>query len=67
MGWQEITALSIVAGTAGVFLWNRFRRKSVLSKRHPCCCPGPGSGEQGPSIVFHAKKGERPKVVVKLK
>ena len=32
-----------------------------------CGCASPGKSPSHSSIVFHARKGERPRVVVKLK
>lgn len=68
MGWQEISVFLIVAGTAGAFLYQRLRRrKSALSRTPPCCCPSAEQAAKGPSIVYRARKGERPEVVVKFK
>ena len=68
MDWQQIAALSIVAVTAGVFLWQRLRpRKFDFRRDTHCGCSAPsGSGAQS-SIVFHARKGERPRIVAKMK
>ena len=69
MGWQEITALLIVASTASAFLWHRFRRRKPGLTGPPHCsgCPTPATTGKAPSIVFRARKGERPEVVVKFK
>jgi len=68
VGWQETVALSIVTLTAGVFLWQRLRpRKFSLQRDTHCGCASPGQSGAGPSIVFHARKGERPQVIVKMK
>jgi hypothetical protein len=68
MDWQQVMALSIVTGTAGVFLWRKFRRRRFSFERDTHCgCAGGGPGAEKGSIVFHARKGERPEVIVKLR
>jgi hypothetical protein len=66
MDWQQVSALAIVAATAGLFLWNRFRRRKFDFRRDTACGCGGGTGQKS-SIVFHARKGERPEVIVKIK
>jgi len=66
MGWQETVALSIVTLTAGVFLWNRFRpRKFSFARTGHCGCASPDESTRRHSIVFRARRGERPQVIVK--
>jgi hypothetical protein len=68
MDWQEITALLLVAGTAAAFAWRRFRpRKFRLERDTHCGCSSPASATEKPSIVYHARKGEPPRVTVKMK
>jgi len=66
MDWQQPVALGIVALAAGWLLWRQFRPRKPLSGGHEDCgCAGSsGTGSKG-SIVFHARKGERPKIIVK--
>jgi hypothetical protein len=68
MDWQEATALAIVAATAGGFAWTRMRRRRFSFERdtHCGCAAQPASGAAG-SILYRARKGERPKVIVKMK
>ena len=68
MDWQEATALLIVAGTAGVFAWARLgpRRFSFERDSHCGCAAQAPSGMTG-SILYRARKGERPQVIVKMK
>jgi hypothetical protein len=68
MDWQQVSALVIVATTAGLFVWSRFRRRKFDFKRdtHCGCGEGGNGGTQG-SIVFHARKGEKPQIIVKMK
>ena len=70
MDWQQVLALLIVALTAGLFAWSKFRRKkfSFAKDTHCGCISGKAPLEAiGPAqtIQFRAKKGERPTVVVK--
>jgi hypothetical protein len=68
VGLQETIALSIVALTAGMFLRGRFRPRRFSFQRHTHCgCSSPGESIDQPSIVFQARKGERSRVVVKMK
>lgn len=68
MDWQQIIALSIVAATAGIFVWRRLHpRQSALGCGDHCGCGGEGRPGEKSSIVFRARKGERPQVIVKLK
>jgi hypothetical protein len=69
MNWQQVTSLMIVALAAGLLLWGRFRRRkfSFEGSTH-CGCPGhAGSATEKTSILFHARKGERRAVFVKIK
>jgi hypothetical protein len=68
MDWQETTALLIVAGTAAVFAWFRLRPRKFSFKRDTHCgCSSTVSDAAPPSIVFHARKGESPRLTVKMK
>jgi hypothetical protein len=67
MDWQRIAALAVVAGTAGVFLaraWPR-RRKFNFERETHCGCGTAGQARN--SVVFHARKGQRAQVIVKMK
>ena len=66
MDWQQAASLLIVAVTAGVFLRARFRRRKFKLERDTHCgCSSPGQSAMQSSIVFHARKGERPQIIVK--
>ncbi len=66
MDWQQAVSLLIVAATAGVFLWTRFRRRQFRFERDTHCgCSSPGQSAPQRSIVFHARKGERPQIILK--
>jgi hypothetical protein len=67
MDWQKLTALGIVAATAALFLRNRFRpRKFSFARDTHCGCAGRAAAPNH-SVVFHARKGQRPEIVVKMK
>jgi hypothetical protein len=67
MDWQEITALAITAVTLALFAWARLRRRKFDFRRDTHCgCASSTSAGNG-SIVFHARKGERPQVIVRAK
>jgi hypothetical protein len=68
MDWQQSVSLGIVAATAAILARHKLRRRKFSLARDTHC--GCGSGSQpapGSSIVYHARKGERPKILVKLK
>jgi hypothetical protein len=68
MDWQQLTALGIVAATAGIFAWQKFRRRKFNFERDTHCgCSGTGDSPTKNSIVFHARKGERSQVTVKMR
>ena len=68
MNWQQAVSLAIVASVAGLFIWGQFRRRKFSFERDTHCgCSAHGKSEAGSSIVFHARKGGRPEVVVKMK
>jgi hypothetical protein len=65
--WQQTVSLIIVAGAVGALLWSRLsRRKFSFARDTHCGCSTTGQSTQQ-SIVFRARKGERPQVVVKMK
>jgi hypothetical protein len=69
MDWQQPAALAIVAVAAVLLLAPRFRRRKFDFKRDTACgCSGNAvEGATKSSIIFHARKGEKPEVVVKMR
>jgi hypothetical protein len=66
MDWQQITALAIVALTATLLVWGRARRKKFNFQRDTHCgCSSTNAPKS--SIVFHARKGEQPQTIVKMR
>jgi len=64
MDWQQMAASSIVAVTAAVFLYSWMRPRRFDFKRDTHC--GCAAAAPGQSIVFHARKGQRARVIVKM-
>jgi hypothetical protein len=68
MDWQEMVSLFIVGGTAGFMLWRHWHSRPLRHhKVFACGCGWSAEGARGQSVVFHARKGERPQVLVRLK
>jgi len=66
MDWQQAVSLLIVATTAGLLLRARFRRRKFSLERDTHCgCALPGGPASKSSIIFRARKGERPQIIVK--
>jgi hypothetical protein len=68
MDWQQLVSLLIVAFAAVLLLGRKFRRQRFSFERdtHCGCSANPQSAPQS-SIVFHARKGCRPEVLVKMR
>jgi hypothetical protein len=65
MDWQQIIALLIVGVTALCFVVKKFwRQKFHLKETHCGCGSAPRIGPKQ-SIQFHARKGERAKIIIK--
>jgi hypothetical protein len=68
MDWQALVSLLIVAATAGLLLWGRVRRRKFSFQRATHCgCASISVSAPQNSIIFRARKGERPEVLVKMK
>jgi len=68
MDWQQFVSLVIVAVAASALAWSRIRRRKFSFERntHCSCSPIHDSSTQS-SIVFHARKGGRPQILMKMK
>ena len=68
MDWQQLVSLCIVAAAVVLLVARKFRRARFSFERetHCGCSAGGQSSPQG-SIVFHARKGQRPEVLVKMR
>jgi hypothetical protein len=65
--WQQMVSLGIVGVAAVLMARGRLRRgKLNFERRTHCGCSAEGSAASGGSILFHARKGERSRVVVRM-
>jgi hypothetical protein len=66
VNWQTVISLGIVSLAATSLLWGRLRhRKFSFARDTHCGCAGNEHVPNTSSIVFHVRKGERPKILVK--
>ena len=68
MDWQQLVSLLIVAFAAALLLRRKFRRPGFSFQRdtHCGCSAIPQTAPQN-SIIFRARKGQRPEVLVKMR
>jgi hypothetical protein len=64
--WQQLTALAIVAATAGIFVWQRFRRRR-FGGHAGCGCAASQDKTSAPSIVVTSRRGERQQIIFKAR
>jgi hypothetical protein len=68
MDWQQSVSLVVVASAAVLLLGSRFRRRKFTFERATHCgCAAAQESPQQSSIVFRARKGARPEVLVKMR
>lgn len=67
MDWQQLVALAIVGITAVALVWSRFRPRKFSFVRDTHCGCAAGQQTSRHSIVYRARKGERPQVTLKMK
>jgi hypothetical protein len=68
MDWQQLLSLTIVAAAAGLLLRRKLRRPRFSFQHDTACgCAGVSNPSPKTSIVFRARKGERPQVRVKIR
>ena len=68
MDWQQLVSLTIVGVAAILLLWSRFRpRKFSFVRDTHCGCSTAGGNAPQHSIIFRARKGERPQVLIRPK
>jgi hypothetical protein len=66
--WQQTVSLMVVGVTAAMFARARFRpRKFSLARDTHCGCASPNQTAPQNSMVFRARRGERPQIIVKMK
>lgn len=68
MDWQQSVSLAVVASTAVLLLWSKVRRRKFSFQRDTHCgCAGAQETSPQASIVFRARKGQRPEVRVRMR
>jgi hypothetical protein len=68
MDWQQAVSLGIVAGTAVMLVESKLRRRRFDFQRDTHCgCQVAHQSTSGSSIVYRARKGHRPEVLVKMR
>lgn len=68
MDWQQLVSLVIVASAAVLLLGNGFRRRKFSFERGTHCgCVAVQESSPQSSIIFRARKGQRPEVLVKMR
>jgi hypothetical protein len=67
MDWQQVVSLGIVAAAAFLLLRGRLRRNRLkLGAGSHCGCEAASSAGYQNSIVFRARKGQRPEVRIRM-
>jgi hypothetical protein len=68
MDWQQFVSLMIVAAAASSLVAGAvWRRRFSFQRGTHCGCVATSESASQSSIVFRARKGERPVVLVKMK
>jgi hypothetical protein len=68
MDWQQTVSLVVVASAAVLLVGSKLRRRRFSFERDTHCgCVAVQESSPRSSIVFRARKGERPEVVVKMR
>jgi hypothetical protein len=68
MDWQQSVSLFIVAAAASLLAWGKLRRRRFSFQRDTHCgCGTTGSSGSQSSLVFRARKGCRPELLVKIR
>ncbi len=67
MDWQQLVSLSIVVIAAVLLVGSRFRRRKFsFQKDTHCGCSAALKQPSRNSIIYRARKGARPEVLVKM-
>jgi hypothetical protein len=68
MDWQQTVSLVVVTSAAVLLVESKFRRRRFSFERDTHCgCAGVAESSPQSSIVFRARKGQRPEVLVKMR
>jgi hypothetical protein len=66
MDWQQLTSLLIVAAAAWLLVRSKIRRgRFRAGQSAPCGCGIPQTAPRQ-TMVFRARKGSRPEVVIRM-
>lgn len=72
MDWQEIAALTMVGATAAAFVWRKLRppvlkfQRGSLQDSH-CGCSTASIASPRQTIIYRARRGQTPQVIVKTR
>jgi len=68
MDWQQSVSLCIVAAAAVGLIGSKLRRRRfTFGQEGHCGCSAVAGSNPQSSIVFRARKGQRPEVLVKMR
>jgi hypothetical protein len=68
MDWQQLVSLVVVASAAFLLVGSKYRRRKFSFERDTHCgCLAVQESSRRSSIVFRARKGARPEVLVKMR
>jgi hypothetical protein len=68
MDWQQLVSLVVVASAAVLLAGSKLRRRKFSFERDTHCgCAAVQESSPQSSIVFRARKGARPEVLVKMR
>jgi len=68
MDWQQLVSLLIVAAAAGALISRNLRsRRFSFARDTHCGCSAVLRSAPQTSIVYRARKGQRPEVLVKMR
>ncbi|HWX22715.1 MAG TPA: hypothetical protein VN578_22660 [Candidatus Binatia bacterium] len=68
MDWQQLVSLMLVAAAAALLLAGKLRRRRFQFQRDTHCgCGSVAQSAPQNTIIFRARKGQRPEVLVKMR
>jgi hypothetical protein len=67
MDWQQLVSLTLVGAAAVVLVRGVFRRERVCFERDTHCRCTSSQTAPRHTVVFRARKGERPQIIVRMK
>jgi hypothetical protein len=65
--WQQLISLAIVVGAAALLLWGKLRpHRGFPARSHGHCgCSRMAPTSLGSSLRYEARKGQRPRLIVR--